>query len=77
METIARKLIEKAYGAKNLIYATYFHLNGKNVVFFDSDTEEIYVVRRCNWRRQYVLYKIHIGELKYYSFKVAEKVMNE
>ena len=74
METIARKLIEKAYGAKNIVYETYCILSGnKAVVFFDSDTEEIYVVRRCSWRREYVLYKLHIGELKYYPFKVAEK----
>ena len=74
METIARKLIEKTYGAKNLIYETYCILNGnKAVVFVDSDTEEIYVMRRCSWRRQYVLYKLHIDELKYYSFKAVEE----
>ncbi len=73
METIARKLIEKSYGSKNLIYVNYFHLNGnKAVVFVDSDTEETYVVRRCSQIEQYILYKINISEMKYYSFKAVE-----
>ena len=74
METIARKLIEKAYGAKNIIYETYFYLSGnKAVVFVDFDTGEIYVVIRK--RKQYALYELHTGNPKHYSFKAAEEAM--
>ena len=75
METIARNLIKKAYGAKNLIYETYFYLSGnKAVVFIDFDTGEIYIVMRRDKRKQYALYELHKGNPKYYSFKAAEEM---
>jgi hypothetical protein len=78
METIARKLIEKAYGAKNLIYETYFHLSGnKAVAFVDIDTGEIYIVIRRNRRKSYALYELHKGDPRYYSFKAAEEALND
>lgn len=74
METIARKLIEKAYGAKNLVYETYCILSGNRaVVFVDLDTGEIYIVIRR--RKSYALYELHKGCPRYYSFEAAEEML--
>ena len=71
METIARKLIEKAYGATNLMYEMRNLLDEKHL-FLDIDTGRRFLVIRK--RGQYVLQELLAGDPKYYSFKAAEEV---
>ena len=71
METIARNLIEKAYGATNLMCEMSNLLDDKHL-FLDFDTGRRFLVRRCEKRGQYVLQELLAGDPKYYSFKAAE-----
>ena len=68
METIARKLIEKAYGATNLMYEMRNLLDEKHL-FLDIDTGRRFLVIRK--RGQYVLQELLAGDTKCYS---AEEV---
>jgi len=75
METIARKLIEKAYGVKNLMYEMNdFMGENEALLFLDFDTGRRFLVIRCEKRKQYILQELIENGPKYYSFKAAEEV---
>ncbi len=73
METIARNLIEKAYGMTNLMYEMRNLLDEKHL-FLDTDTGRRFLVIRCKKRGQYILQELLASDPKYYSFKSAEEV---
>ena len=74
LEEIARSLIEKAYGATNLLYEIRNLLDEK-LLFLDLDTGRRFLVTRCERRGQYVLQELIANDPKYYSFKAAEEAM--
>lgn len=72
LEEIARSLIEKAYGATNLMYEMSNFLN-ETLLFLDLDTGRRFLVTRCEKRGQYVLQELLASDPKYYSFRAVAK----